>query len=415
MGDAETLDVVEQPAETPVETPDYEAPAEHEEVSEQVITPEPREEPGQEEITPGEVTSKQITQALKQLRETDPRVADELRKAYFSAQDWAKTFASPREAKIARLAWDSVGGETGFATLREQVQASEYLEQAAESGDSSIIDDWAQDYPQGFRDVAPYALKKFAQLDPQAFQQAIAPHFSGFLDRSQLADRLSEAYDAIGANNPQGAQSLLRNIYAWVQAQKQQAGQPAAEAASPQADRLAQRENALNEREETAFRKGIGSETFAYQQSQVQKALQPYLKGSKLSDQAKTRLVTTINADIQSNLEKNPGFQRQMQAYLAKKDARGTVDYLKGQLDLIIGSITKQAWQDLYGTAPKAARTTPVAGSNGQAKAAAGPIRLTHKPMLSEIRKDKDYMAAYIAGQAIMAKGPYKGKLVRWK
>jgi hypothetical protein len=72
----------------------------------------------------------------------------------------------------------------------------------------------------------------------------------------------------------------------------------------------------------------------------------------------------------------------------------------------------------MYGPLPKAAKAGTFAGVNGdrgRVAAPAGEIRLNRKPALSEIEKDRDYMAAYIAGRAIMARGPYKGKLVRWK
>lgn len=421
-GEAATAEVVEQPLGSGIETPGYEEPVEHEDVSEQPITDERESEAESREPGEfGEISDREVVDALKELKRLDPkyaRVVERMRKDNFEVAQYRSAFPSARAAAQAAAEFKTVGGTEGLAEYREKDQWIKWVDEAAERGDGSIIDDWAQSFPEGFREVAPYAVQKYAQLDPQGFAQAITPHFSGFLDRAHLSDRLSEAFDAIEAGNGRGAQSLLRNIYAWVAAQRQYAVERGDQNANPAEEKLTQRENAVRQQEDLAFRKEIGRETYRYQQDSVSRALAPYLRGAKISEQARARLISAIDADINQNLERNEGFQRQMKAFLAKRDSQGTIDYLKAQLDMVIPSISRRLWQDLYGPAPKAAKAAPFAGANGDRRgitASAGPIRLNRKPELAEIQKDRDYMAAYIAGQAIMAKGPYKGKLVRWK
>jgi|SRR5215475_681048 len=383
----------------PVETVEPEQPAE-------------KPEPTAEDQSLG---LKEVKNALARLRETNPKEADLLRKAYFSYNDLVKHFPTAREAQAARIALDTVGGVDGIATLREQVQASEYLEQAAEAGDSSIVDDWARDYPQGFQQVMPYAMRQFAKMDPNGFSQQVQPHFYGFLERAQLADRLSEAFDAIKNQNPEAAQALLRNIYAWIGQQKQTSEQNGQQQLNPQQDKLAERENQLKQQEEKLFRGEIGKETYDYQQRSVEKSLMPYLKGMKISEQARQRLTNTVHQDVFDNLTQDEGYQRQVRAFLARKDARGTKVYIKAHLDSIIPEISKRAVQDLYGAPTKAAKAASLVAAAPAKPNSNGIVQLMKKPSMTEIEKRPGWMTGYISGKAMMATGPYKGRYVTWK
>lgn len=413
MDDVASLETIEAPETSGAELEVPEGPSEIPPV--EAPEAEPGERPERREKESGPLELKEVKQALARLRETNPKEADALRKAYFSFNDLSKHFPSVREAQAAKIALDTVGGVEGIATLREQVQASEYLEQAAEAGDSSIIDDWAKDYPQGFRQVMPHAIRQYSQMDPQGFSKEIQPHLFEFLDRSQLADRLSEAFDAIGNNNTQAAQTLLRNIYQWIGAQKQFSEQSRQQQQNPQADRLSDRENQLVQKEDALFRGEIGRDTYGYQQSQVKKALAPYLRGAKISEQAKNRLMSTVNQDVFDNLTADDGYQRQVKAFLARKDGKGTATYIKAHLDSVIPEIAKRAWSDLYGSPSKAAKAATLNTTNGGKPTIGSAIWLAKKPNAAEIEKRPGWMEGYISGRAIMSSGPYKGKMVRWK
>jgi hypothetical protein len=131
MDDAGVMDAVEAPVESPVEEGPSEIPP--------VESPEtPEAAPTEAEEAPrGEVGNKEITQALKELRVSNPKVADALRKAYFAYGQFSNHFPNLRDAQAAKNALDTVGGPEGIATLREQVQSMQFVNQAAREGDSS--------------------------------------------------------------------------------------------------------------------------------------------------------------------------------------------------------------------------------------------------------------------------------------
>jgi hypothetical protein len=231
----------------------------------------------------------------------------------------------------------------------------------------------------------------------------------------QLAERLSEAFDAVEAGNKQQAQTLLRNVYAWLDKQKQEAAQLSQESGKQGDDKLSDREKALNDKEQKLFQGEIGRETFRHQNDSVEKALSPYLKGKNLAPQAKARLLKTINGDINETLRKDQNYQRQVKAFLAQKDSQGTINFIKGHLDTVVSDIVRGAWKDLYGSAPVTPKVQQQKQQDQKPQTIGAPIKVAKKPALNEIVKDTGYMEAYIAGKAIMAAGPLKGKMVTWR
>ena len=263
--------------------------------------------------------------------------------------------------------------------------------------------------------MAPYALAKFSEIDTQGFQEAIQPHVYQFLERAQLGQRVTDAIYALRNNNPQAVYQLLSNIDGWLKAHGELAAGSGPHSPTVQEERLTARENSLKEQENRIFIGEIGRETLGYQGEQVDKALTPYMKGTKLSDSAKERLKNAIAIDIYKTLNRDKGYQRQIKTFLANRDARGTTQYVKGQLATIIPQIVRKAYQDLYGVPPKAVKTASSAPVNGQRALLGGEIRVAKKPAISDIEKRAGYMTSFIAGKAIMAKGPLKGRVVRWR
>jgi len=308
-----------------------------------------------------------------------------------------------------------VGGVEGIACLREQVQASEFLEQAAEAGDPSVVEDWAADYPEGFKKVMPHALRQFEKMDQSGFQKALQPHFAGFLEHAGLGSVLEQVWEALAGNKPEDAKALVQRTYKWLETQKANA-QQTTPATDPEREKLQRERQEFDQNREKAFRGDVGRETFKYQQDTIDKALTSYLKGKKLTDDGKQRLVKAINADINDTLRGDSGYQRQVKAFLAKRDQDGTVRYIKGHLDTIVSGIVDSTWKAFYGA--------PLGRPTGQQqqkqvtqeqKPQGGPVKVSVKPKLSDIEKSNGYMEAYIAGKAIMATGPMKGKVVTWR
>lgn len=373
---------------------------------------------------------KNIQGALKSLKEAHPELAkeiEELRKGYFDSRGHREFFKNPAEARQAKAALDLVGGATGIANLQSQVAAIEMVDGALEAGDPQVLDDMFADFGDGMKKLAPEYLARLEKLDPQVLGAAVQPYLYRSLETAELGPRLSEAFAAIEANKPDEAKTLLRNIYRWLEGQKQQAGQRRTE--DPDRAKFKTEVDNFNKTKEQTFRQDIGRQTVAHQSQQITSSLAPYLKSRALSAEAKQDLVDGVNGEVNRLLRADKNYQDQVKALLASRtrDQAGIVRYINSVVAEIAPKAVRAVWMRRYGSLP-ASRAAAAGTGAGQGKdkagAAAGakpnpagssaPVKIQGKPKREDVdwSKTKDIM--YITNKAVMKNGPHKGKLVTW-
>lgn len=408
--------VIEAPIEsTPVETTEAVETQETPELEQPTEQTEPTEQPEQQEVDgDGRALPKHIQAALKAVKATDPAAYKQLREDVFSAKFYREQFKNPAEAKSAKIALETAGGPEGIATMREAVQASEFLEKAAEAGDPSVIENWSKDFPDGFKKAMPHALKQFQKMDQQGFQSAMQPHVYGAMETAGLGQVLESMWEAIAGNKPDDVKSLIQKTYKWLEGQKSQAEKSNTQTVDPEREKFETERQKFNQEREQAFQGDIGRETVRHQQTKIDTVLTPYLKGKTFTPEGKAKLLRTINIDINETLKADQSYQRQVKAFLGKRDAAGATRFIKDHLDTVVPGIVQSTWTALYG---RAVTAKPNAQPTNGAKPTiqGGPLKVTTKPPLSEVSKEPGYMEAYIAGKAIMANGPNKGRLVSWR
>jgi hypothetical protein len=406
--------VIEAPIEsTPVETTETVETPETTEVPTEQPEVESQETEQPEVDGDGRALPKDVQAALKQLRDANPKVAEALRKAYFSSQQFGQLYKNPAEAKSAKIALETAGGPEGIATMREAVQNSEFLEKAAEAGDPSVIENWSKDFPDGFKKAMPHALKQFQKMDQQGFTQALQPHVYGAMETAGLGQVLESMWEAIAGNKPDDVKSLIQKTYKWLEGQKALADKSNTQTLDPGREKFETERKKFEGERQSAFLGDIGRDTSRHQQTAIETALTAYLKGKKLTPEGKTELGRVINAGINDTLKGDQAYQRQVKTFLGKKDADGAKRFINDHLDTIVPGIVQSKWRALYGSAVV---QKPVQQPNGaKPTIQGGPLKVAAKPPLSEVSKEPGYMEAYIAGKAIMANGPNKGKLVTWR
>jgi hypothetical protein len=365
---------------------------------------------------------KNIQTTLKTLAEQHPELKkelDELRKGYFDSRGHREFFKNPAEARQAKAALDLVGGHEGIANLRQQVAAAENLDSAFEQGDPVVIDDAAEDFPEGFKKLVPYALEKLEKMDAKAAFAATQPYAVRMLESAELGQRLNEAFAAIGANKLDDAKTIITNIYRWLEAQKQQAGQRRTE--DPERTKLAADRQKFESEKESAFRQDIGRQTVAHQGSEIKRVLNADPRFRKLSKDAQADVMDGVNAEVNRRLKADNAYQNQMKAHLAsrKRDASQIVSYVNSVVTEVAGKAAPFVMSRRYGNAPARTTTTTTTTDKTQQTtqrnpAQSGPIKLTAKPKREDVDWAKTKDVLYITNKAFMKNGPFKGKLVTW-
>lgn len=376
----------------------------------------------------GRTLPKNIQGALKTMKEAHPELAkelEELRKGYFDSRGHREFFKNPAEARQAKATLDLVGGSQGIANLQSQVAAIEMVDGALEAGDPQVLDDMFADFGEGMKKLAPEYLARLDKLDPQACGAAVQPFTYRALEHAELGPRLSEAFAAIEANKPDEAKTLLKNIYRWLEGQKQLAGQRRTE--DPERAKFKTEVDKFNQTKEQNFRQDIGRQTVSHQHQQISSALAPYLKTRSLSAEAKQDLTEGVNGEVNRLLRADKNYQDQVKALLSSRtrDQAGIIRYINSVVAEAVPKAARAVWTRRYGSMP-ATRSAAAAGAGqDKNKAAAGatkpnpagtsaPIKLTAKPNRNDIdwSKTKDIM--FITSKAYMKNGPHKGKLVTW-
>jgi len=368
---------------------------------------------------------KNIQGALKSLKEAHPELAkelEELRKGYFDSRGHREFFKNPAEARQAKATLDLVGGSQGIANLQSQVAAIEMVDGALEAGDPQVLDDMFSDFGDGMKKLAPEYLARLDKLDPQACGAAVQPFTYRALETAELGPRLSEAFAAIEANKPDEAKTLLKNIYRWLEGQKQLADQRKTE--DPERAKFKTEVDKFNQTKEQTFRQDIGRQTVAHQSQQISSALAPYLKTRALPAEAKQDLADGVNAEVNRLLRADKNYQDQVKALLASRtrDQAGIVRYINSVVAEVAPKAVRTVWTRRYGSLPA---SRPAAAAAGADKSKAGavkqnpagssaPVKLAAKPKREDVdwSKTKDIM--YITNKAVMKNGPHKGKLVTW-
>lgn len=370
----------------------------------------------------GRTLPKHLQAALRQLKDAAPENAKavaELRKAFFQSSAYAKTFGSPAQAQSAKVALDLVGGQEGIAKLQSHVSAIELVDQSFEQGDPVVIDDVAADFPDGFKKLIPYAIEKLQQMDVAAYGKALQPHVYGAIEAAGLGEVLAGMQQALQENKPEDLKRLLGQTLAWLDRQKQQAGQRKA-GPDPERQKFETERQEFKSQQERAFRGDIGRQTISYQNQLMERQLAPYLKGKQLSTEAKTDLADGVNREISRLLKANSAYQTQVRAMLSAKtrDPQAIVRYINAAVGETVPNAVKSVWSRRYGVMParQAAQRTQATANTEAARATAGaPIKIAQKPNREDVDWAKDpKRMLFITSKAYMKSGPYKGKFVSW-
>jgi hypothetical protein len=368
------------------------------------------------QATDGRGLPKNVQAALKSLKEQDPQAYKALRESYFSDRYFREQFKTPAEAKSFKLAVEAAGGPEAIVELQERSQWIDLVDQAAEQGNPSLIEDWAKDFPDGFKKVMPHAMRQFQKMDAEGFQKALQPHVNAYLDHAGMGNVFEELWNAVNGDQKDQAKGIIQRAYQWLEQQKSAAQKLSSSSeADPERERFESERQQFERQRDEAFRGDIGRQTFQHQQSEIEKALAPFLKTRKFSPEAKSRLVRIVNAEVNDTLKGDAAYKRQVGAFLSKKDAEGAIRYINGHLSGIVPEAVRNSWRALYGSAPaRPASQSQAADQTASQTHTGGPLKLAKKPEKTDLEHGPKWLEAFIARKGIMAKGPHKGKLVTW-
>lgn len=364
-----------------------------------------------------------IRASIKTASEQMPEHAQsfkELGNAYFREQAYRKEFATPAEAANAKGLIESVGGVDGISQLQERDQMYTAQDEFLRNGDPAILDDFFEDFPEGAASLAPHYLDKLATVNPQAFQEAIAPHAFGMLEQAGVGDYLKAIAEE---TDPARKNALAQRLSQWYEGQKAGVNNLKATRTQPNPgnDRISQREQQLQQREEQLFKQGVDSKVTASVEPKLNQVVEQYARKNRWNEEQKTEFRTRLLNDIAGQMDKDEGYKKQASLrYTNNSRTHDSVanyisnEFIRRMNDKDGAMATEAKVNKLFG---RGTTQQPLQRQQQQQKPQPQPggngfVRIAAKPQDSQIDwNHKDAQVWFLTDKAKLK----DGRLVTWK
>lgn len=439
--------IVETPVETGLEAPetaggmfdDVAAPNPATEGSENAPateTPEPGADvpaaEAAEAAEPGKPPlPSQVAKLLRELSEAHPDHAPalkQLRGQFFEAQEFKAVFPKgAEEARTLKASYESVGGEEGITELQNVARNVRETDESVAAGEPKIIDDIAQNFPEGFKRLVPHALARLERLDPNAYDNAIRGPLVKALGASGLRQTLARAAQYIQTNRADFGLQELQSVEAWLRGHEEAITREEAERNDPREAQLREAQQRERTAAGNAFKNEVARDVVPYARQRVTEALKPFLNGRKLTAEGQDELVRDVIREMDAMHGQEKGFNERWNGLMRDRNRDRILNFARSKIDLVASKAAKTVWTRRYGSAaPVAAAQGRGTGTMSAQRSTAGgstppanaggpgtlrnPLKLPGKPPGDQIdwSKDEDRQL-YITHRAWLKTGKFVG------
>lgn len=364
---------------------------------------------------------KDVTEALKALRAQNPKVAEALRKAHFGHQQYAKSFPTPAEAQQAKESLESIGGFEGITALQSKAASVDLIDEGIASGNKELIDDIFSDanLSKGFAEkLIPYSLDKLQESNPKAYESVMRPHVVASLEEAGLGAVFQYVIQALEGNKPEDAKNIVLRAKQWLDGEKQQAQRAKPAADDPERMKLENDRKEFEKQRDQQFKDDVNRDVLSHRDTEIEKALAPYLKIRKLAGETKDDFVTGVRNEVKAILFKDASYNNQIKAHFSnpKRDKNQIATYMKSKVQGAVPQAVESVWKRRgYGASPRTVRPNPN-GTGGNTATRGGVVTLAKKPGIDELDQTvPNWMENFMARRGTMAGGQFKGRQVTWK
>lgn len=381
---------------------------------------EPREP--QEQAKPAPNFGRDVARMIRELSDTNPDKAALLRQikeAVFRDISYKGHFESPEAAQRARASFDAIGGEAGLQQLQESAEAVRHIDQQAAAGSPELIDAWAKDSPDGLVKAAPYALQKIEQLNPQAYNKMLAPHFIRALMSTGIGDAINHLEWYAGQLANDGLSREVAGLRQWLSQLQQHQQQYDQQQSDPRKSEFAEQQAQLAREQAQILDQKIRLAVHPDVERGVEAALKQYDTKGIFKDAARVEILQAIVGEIDRTLLNDKVYQSNLAALKQRGDIEAISKYIKASVDAVRGRAAREVWlrraapfqnipRQPSPTQPRRSTSTTNGQTGGQTVAQFVPQKPNHNDI--DWNRDPDRML-FINGKAFLK----NGRLVTWR
>ena len=292
------------------------------------------------------ITEKDVTKSLEELKKTNPRIAGELRKAYFDSKKFREFFQNPAAAQQAHELLETVGGEEGIGSMQGEVQ--EYAQELTgmAQGDPKLIDELAADFPDGLAKLTPVALDKLQSANPAAYDRTMAKHMARIFRDKNVTNVVRRAIELTQDGKGQQVFDTLSRLQQWMTGIEDLASkEPETRSADdPKQKEIQQREETLNQREQRIFTSTVAKQVTTSMNRIIEKHLAPLMKGRKLTLEQKQELASGTSSRIAAALKSDTVYQRRLKALLEQGDVAKIDRFVSSHVEQRAAKAAQAKW-----------------------------------------------------------------------
>lgn len=265
---------------------------------------------------------------------------------------------------------DEHGGREGLTTALGELtgKAAELDGIAAkmQSGDPSLISDLVQNSPEGFAKLAPVVAQEWARVDPEGWGAAMSGVMAATINSNGVPLFLEKMGMLLEFGKVEDATAMLTQLKGWANGFAEKAAAPRTQQTNGQPDKLSQREQELNQREQQAFTNDMKRDVDSFRSPLITKELDSFFKRRPNDSEAKDLAISTVRSQVVERMAADKDFQSKLNALTARKDRDGAMRLIKSRETAAITEIAPKVGRMIFGNP--------------------GPVKVEAKPAPTPIR-----------------------------
>jgi hypothetical protein len=299
----------------------------------------------------GRVLNPELRSHLKQLKAVNPRLEKAIRGTFFALNSFKQAFpGGVQEAQQFKTELQAFGGFEGIKSIQESSTKLQEIDGKLEKGDPSVVDGLSEMLPvEAYPAIAGKFLDTFGAKDAEGYNRMMSGIFADTFDRAGVQHHLQRIQDFIQFGKTDEAVNLLGQIAKWTGSFRDTANQkPQPKPVDPNAEKIAQREQELNQREQKQFTETVSNDIATWSKSRVLSEAAPFLKGRKLNADQTEALEAKALTKVRSSLMADESFKNSYAKFFNAKDRDGLLKFVKAETDKRLPGAVKDSFRLLF-------------------------------------------------------------------
>lgn len=348
-----------------------------------------------------------IPKWIRDLKEANPEGYKAAKADFFTHREYKSIFPTVQEARETKDLLQSLGGQQGISSLREDSGFFREIRGQFQKGDPAFVQDlWKDDPIAAALHVSPM-LEQYKAMDNEGYKSTIARIWSNDFKSLNFAPALRDLAAAIKSGDKAAAAEIAQSIQQW----HDNINDVASRAEDPRVKTLlAERNKQLETRQQTEqqeFIKGYRTDALNGMVAEAGKVFDSFFRGRKLDAEDRTDLLREAIKFADQKVGADKAYKEQVQQHLDKGDKASAVKLTKARYAQEMTDAVKRIARR-YGLVSGAAKPAPQqTPGNGQPKpqVAAGFVAVKERPTPETINRRATTPEMIISGKAILNDG----------